>query len=369
MQTKKCKLPLWQRFPVNPVTFLTIAAFFLACISLIPASKASAAQTTLSWSAPSTYADGTAMTVNGYKVYQGTAKGSYTQSVDVGNQTSYTLANLVNGSTYYFAVTAYDGAKTESAYSNEMSKSFGATYSITATSGPGGSINFPSGVSVSTATSGSSVIKTASVPQGGSLSLSVAPASGYAISGVTVDGASVGAVSSYTFSNVIANHTVSATFASTTTSTTTTTPTGHWDDITTGTSAYQDATPSYMEFSPMTADTTGKVTALRVRIYQYGAPTAIRLALYSAGGAKLTEGTMTVAAAGYATVSVPAAYVTQGATYYIAAQAASSMLYRFACGSTTGGYEAPNSYGSGLPAALPSGRWGGKLLNASMYIQ
>ncbi|WP_136513127.1 fibronectin type III domain-containing protein [Geomonas edaphica] len=365
MQKKKCKLPLWQRFSVNPATFLTIAAILFACISLVPVSKACAAQSTLSWSAPATYSDGTSMAVSGYKVYQGTAKGAYTDSVDVGNLTSYTLSNLVNGSTYYFAITAYDGAKTESAYSNEMSKSFGATYSVTATSGPGGSINFPSGTSVSTATSGSSVIKTASVPQGGSLSLSVAPASGYAISGVTVDGASVGAVSSYTFSNVTANHTVSATFASTTT----TTPTGHWDDITTGTSAYQDATPSYMEFSPVTADATGKVSALRVKIYQYGSPTAIRLALYSAGGTKLTEGTMTVYAAGYATVSVPAAYVTQGTTYYIAAQAASSMLYRFTCGSTTGGYEAPNSYGSGLPAVLPSGRWGGKLLNASMYIQ
>ncbi|WP_162605199.1 fibronectin type III domain-containing protein [Geomonas oryzae] len=361
MQEKKCKLPLWHRSPVNPASFLAIAAIIFACISLIPVSKACAAQTTLSWSAPATYADGSAMTVSGYKVYQGTAKGAYTGSVDVGNQTSYTLSNLVNGSTYYFAVTAYDGAKTESAYSNEMSKSFGATYSITATAGPGGSINFPSGTSVSTATSGSSVIKTASVSQGGSLSLSVAPATGYAISGVTVDGASVGAVSSYTFSNVTANHTVSATFAATTT--------GHWDDITTGTSAYQDATPSYMEFSPVTADATGKVSALRVKIYQYGSPTAIRLALYSAGGTKLTEGTMTVSAAGYATVSVPAASVTQGATYYIAAQAASSMLYRFTCGATTGGYEAPNSYGSGLPAVLPSGRWGGKLLNASMYIQ
>lgn len=368
MQKKKCKLPLWQRFPVNPVTFLTIAVFFFACISLIPVSKASAAQTTLSWSAPATYSDGTAMAVSGYKVYQGTAKGAYTDSVDVGNQTSYTLSNLVNGSTYYFAVTAYDGAKTESAYSNVMSKSFGATYSVTATSGPGGSINFPSATSVSSATSGSSVIKTASVAQGGSLTLSVAPATGYAISGVTVDGASVGKVSSYTFSNVTANHTISATFASTSTTTTTTT-TAHWDDITTGTSAYQDATPSYMEFSPVKADATGKVTALRVKIYQYGAPTAIRLALYSAGGTKLTEGTMTVAAAGYATVSVPAAYVTRGTTYYIAAQAASSMLYRFTCGSTSGGYEAPNSYGSGLPAVLPSGRWGGKLLNASMYIQ
>ena len=40
--------------------------------------------------------------------------------MDVGNKTTSTLANLQEGSTYYFAVTAYDTAHIESAYSNEV---------------------------------------------------------------------------------------------------------------------------------------------------------------------------------------------------------------------------------------------------------
>ncbi len=41
----------------------------------------------------------------------------------------------------------------------------------------------------------------------------ITPSSGYAVSDVQVDGSSVGAVSTYTFSNVTVNHTISATFA------------------------------------------------------------------------------------------------------------------------------------------------------------
>ena len=44
-------------------------------------------------------------------------------------------------------------------------------------------------------------------------SFSITASTGYQVSSVTVDGTSVGAVSSYTFSNVTANHTISATFA------------------------------------------------------------------------------------------------------------------------------------------------------------
>jgi hypothetical protein len=47
------------------------------------------------------------LTVVGYVVYVGTAPGSYTQSVDVGNATSFTLANVVDGQVYYFAVASY----------------------------------------------------------------------------------------------------------------------------------------------------------------------------------------------------------------------------------------------------------------------
>jgi PKD repeat protein len=60
--------------------------------------------------------------VAGYKISYGSTSGSYTSTIDVGNNTSYTVPSLQEGSKYYFAVKAYDSAKaTESAYSNEAS--------------------------------------------------------------------------------------------------------------------------------------------------------------------------------------------------------------------------------------------------------
>lgn len=79
----------------------------------------------LTWAAPQFNEDGvTPLTdLAGFRVHYGTAAGSYTQHVDVGNVTQYTVAGLASG-TYYFAVTAYDTAnpRNESGYSNEASK-------------------------------------------------------------------------------------------------------------------------------------------------------------------------------------------------------------------------------------------------------
>jgi hypothetical protein len=50
------------------------------------------------------------------------------------------------------------------------------------------------------------------VNKGANQTFSITPATGYTIGSVTVDGASVGAVSSYTFSNVRKNHTIGASF-------------------------------------------------------------------------------------------------------------------------------------------------------------
>jgi hypothetical protein len=80
-----------------------------------------------------------------------------------------------------------------------ISASFSAiSYTLTATAGANGSIS-PSG--------------SVSVSSGGSQTFTISANSGYNISDVSVDGASVGAVSSYTFSNVCANHTISASFS------------------------------------------------------------------------------------------------------------------------------------------------------------
>jgi len=63
----------------------------------------------------------------GYRVYYGTAPGTYIQSfrngLDVGNVPTTTLTGLTSGMTYYFAVTVVDTStpQRESAYSNEVS--------------------------------------------------------------------------------------------------------------------------------------------------------------------------------------------------------------------------------------------------------
>ncbi len=64
--------------------------------------------------------------LSGYRVYFGSAPGTYLQplgqGISVGNVTAYTLTGLASGSLYYFVVTAFDTLGTESPYSNEVSK-------------------------------------------------------------------------------------------------------------------------------------------------------------------------------------------------------------------------------------------------------
>lgn len=73
-----------------------------------------------------------------------------------------------------------------------------ATYALTPSTGTGGTIspNTPQ-----------------TVLQGASQTFTVSPSAGYHIADVAVDGASVGAVASYTFTNVQANHSIAASFS------------------------------------------------------------------------------------------------------------------------------------------------------------
>ena len=58
--------------------------------------------------------------VAGYNVYYGGASRSYTNVINVGNTTNTVVNGLVEGQTYYFAVTAYTFDGTESDYSDEF---------------------------------------------------------------------------------------------------------------------------------------------------------------------------------------------------------------------------------------------------------
>ncbi len=89
--------------------------------------------TTLTWTTPTTNTDGTILTdLEGFKIYYGTTSGNYTNSINAGDVTSYTFNNLTSGTTYYFAVTAYDTAGLESTYSNQVAKTESAVSDTTA---------------------------------------------------------------------------------------------------------------------------------------------------------------------------------------------------------------------------------------------
>lgn len=103
--------------------------------------------------------------------------------------------------TFTWKVRAGDNSANWGAWSNTwnliIQSTTPVTYTITASAGPNGSIS-PSG--------------SVTVNQGSNKSFTITPNSGYSIDDVLVDGSSVGAVSSYTFTNVTQNHTISATF-------------------------------------------------------------------------------------------------------------------------------------------------------------
>ena len=82
-------------------------------------------------------------------------------------------------------------------YGYPASASSGAAYTLTPSAGTGGTItpNTPQ-----------------TVVQGGSMSFVITPTTGYRIADISVDGASQGNVSSYTFTNVTSNHTIKAVF-------------------------------------------------------------------------------------------------------------------------------------------------------------
>jgi hypothetical protein len=265
-------------FPQHKVRKITLLFLIIFCFfSIVFAAGGNCAQVTLAWDR------NTEIDLAGYKIYYGTGSRVYNWFIDVGNVTTHTVTGLTDGSTYYFAATAYDTSNIESTYSVEVSYN-SCTYSIspitaqlgqqggtgtvqvstqtgcrwtassgatwfTITSGSQGTGNGIVAYSVAsnsitssrtvastiagrvftvtqagsgstsytiTASAGSngsiSPTGAVSVASGASRAFTITPATGYKVSNVLVDGASVGAVTTYTFSNVRANHTIAASF-------------------------------------------------------------------------------------------------------------------------------------------------------------
>jgi hypothetical protein len=57
----------------------------------------------------------------GYRVHTGISSGNYAQTTDVGKTTAATIAIALSGSTYFFAVAAYNTAGVEGPFSKEVS--------------------------------------------------------------------------------------------------------------------------------------------------------------------------------------------------------------------------------------------------------
>ena len=135
----------------------------------------------------------------------GTVTPAGVTTVSYGGSQAYTIAATTAG--YHIANVLVDGVSngTISSYTftnvqanHTISATFAINqYTITATAGTGGTIN-PTGA--------------VSVNYDANQTFNIVPTTNYHIADVTVDSSSVGAVSTYNFANVTANHTISATF-------------------------------------------------------------------------------------------------------------------------------------------------------------
>ena len=111
-------------------------------------------------------------------------------------------AGTVTGTRTFWHVVVFDMDSTGSGLNDWEKTHLDKVAAISATAGANGSIN-PSGKSY--------------IAKGGSLTFTVTPAVGYLIDQVQVDGQGVGAVSTYPFTSIGADHTIGATFKTTAT--------------------------------------------------------------------------------------------------------------------------------------------------------
>ena len=144
------------------------------------------------WHITSTAGSGGSVAPSGITAVSQGAAQLYTLSAFTGFQ----VANVLVDGLSVGAVASYTFVNVLT--NHTLDASFGVRmYTITASAGTHGQIS-PAGAVM--------------VPYAGSQSFAITADAGFRIAGLTVDGVAVGALSSYTFSNVLAAHTISATF-------------------------------------------------------------------------------------------------------------------------------------------------------------
>ena len=197
-----------QTFTFTPATGYQVASVAVDGTAVTTASSYSFSNVTASHTINVTFSPLT-YTLTASAGSNGTISPSGAVSVNYGGSQTFTFTPATG---YQVSSVTVDGTAvtTASSYSfsnvtanHTISVSFApATFTLTASAGSNGTIS-PSGA--------------VSVNSGGSQTFTITPATGYQTASVLIDGASVGALASYTFSGVTANHTISATFTSTST--------------------------------------------------------------------------------------------------------------------------------------------------------
>ncbi len=197
-----------------------------------------------------------------------------------------------------------------------ITQNAGQVFAISASAGTGGAVS-PSG--------------TTSVVSGGQQAYAITPTSGYGINKVLIDGTSIGAASSYTFTSVKANHTISATFTKTTTysltlnktgtgtGTVTTSPTG--TNFAAGTVVTVTATPVATSiFTGWSGACIGTSTTCKLTMYSAKTVTAKFTAkkYYTISAATTTGGKISPIGTSYASSGTNLTYtVTPSAGYKV----------------------------------------------------
>src|SRR5262249_15634923 len=120
------------------------------------------------------------------------------QSFLINADACFHIADVVVDGTSQGAVSSYIFINVQASHTITATFAQSGPFTLSASAGPNGSIS-PSG--------------DLSVACGGGQVYTITPDPCYHVAGVTVDGSFVGTVTSYTFSNVTANHTIAATFA------------------------------------------------------------------------------------------------------------------------------------------------------------
>ena len=99
---------------MKPLLTILLAVLSVTALAAPPAPKPGAV-CPLAWNASPD------ANVAGYKLYAGTASGSYGQTNFVGNVTNTVVTGLADGTVYFFAATTVSTNGTESGFCNEVS--------------------------------------------------------------------------------------------------------------------------------------------------------------------------------------------------------------------------------------------------------